>query len=211
MRKLHARYGDRVHFIDVIARQAHPGPGARPYRTRDEKMRDAAAYKDRERLPWPVLVDELDGAVHQVYGALADPSYLIDRDGRVAFYNLWSHVPTLSRALDELLLHGGTGVVLGGVDRAPHFFAAITDGWPALHRGLPQSFTDLELAAPGSATSVWLGYRLKPLLAPIALRARPLPRAARVTFAIGALAVLLAAARASRVAVARSRLPASRG
>ena len=148
--------------------------------------------------------------MHRVYGALADPTYLIDRHGRVAFYNLWSHVPTLARAVDELLRQGGSGVVLGGFDRGPHFFAAITNGWPALRRGLPQSYIDLELAAPGSATSVWLGYQLKPLLAPIALRAKPVPRAARAALAIGALGVLLAAARARRVRSAPSPQPTPR-
>ena len=26
LKRLHARWGDRVHFVDVLVRQAHPGP-----------------------------------------------------------------------------------------------------------------------------------------------------------------------------------------
>jgi hypothetical protein len=175
-----------VNFVDVMIRQAHPGPGVRPYHSIDQKRHDAERYRREENIPWPILVDDLAGAVHQAYGGLADPSYLIGADGKVAFYNMWTHAPTLHRAIVALVRQGGSGVVLGGIDRTPHMLAAMTDGWKGIRRGLPQSFIELEIAFPGVATGTWLGHQFRPLLAPLTLRSTPLPTPARIALAAGA-------------------------
>jgi hypothetical protein len=66
---------------------------------------------------------------------------------------------------------------------------ALTSGWPALRRGLPQSYLELELASPGAATLTWLGHQLEPVLRPLTQRAHPLSPLARATLAGGALAL----------------------
>lgn len=198
MKKLHQRWGTRVHFVDVVIRQAHPGPNARPYHTFDQKLRDAQAYQREEGIPWPVLVDDLAGTVHQIYGGLADPTYLIDVDGRVAFYNMWTYAPSLHDAIEGLLGQGGRGVVLGGMRRTPNLGPTMTDGWRALRRGFPTSVLDMELATPGSASGAWLGHQLRPLIAPLTLRAEPLPASARIGLTLGAVAVALGARWATR-------------
>lgn len=188
-----------MRFIDVVIRQAHPGPEVPAYDTFEQKLHDAERYRREEAIPWPVLVDDLEGTVHQAYGGLADPTYLIDRDGRVAYYNMWTHAPTLHRALTALMRQGGRGVVMDGIDHVPHMLAAMTDGWKGIRRGLPQSLVELELASPGMGIGLWLGHRLRPVLAPLTLRARPLPTSARVGLAAAAvLAVTLAIRRARR-------------
>jgi hypothetical protein len=50
----------------------------------------------------------------------------------------------------------------------------------------------MELAAPTSATLMWLGHQLRPLLAPLTLRAKPLPVPVKIglgIFCLGALAL----------------------
>ncbi|NJM54163.1 MAG: hypothetical protein HC846_12750, partial [Blastocatellia bacterium] len=136
--------------------------------------------------PYHVLVDDLPGTTHQAYGGLADPTYLIDADGRVAFYSLWTHAPTLHTAIEKLLAQGERGVVSGGLDRTPHLLATMTDGWKNLRKGLPRSFVELELSAPGMASLPFLGWQIRPLLAPLTLRAKPLPPGAKIGLAIGA-------------------------
>ena len=174
----------------MVVRQAHPGPGVRPYRTQQEKSDDARRYQEEDGIAWSVLVDDLPGSVHQVYGCLADPTYLIDADGRVAYYNMWTHAPTLHRAIQALMQNGGRGTVLGGIDHTPHMLATLTNGWKGLRRGTPQSYLDIETAAPGMGSGIWLGYHMRPLLAPIALRAQPLPVSAKIAIGIGAAAVV---------------------
>ncbi|MDQ4076426.1 MAG: hypothetical protein M3220_09295, partial [Chloroflexota bacterium] len=184
---MHELWGDQVHFVDVLIRQAHPGPTVRPYDNFDEKMQDGYRYQQEEGIPWPVLVDDVPGTVHQVYGGLADPTYLIDADGRVAFYNMWTYAPTLHKAIEALLRRGGHGVVQGGIDHIPYLLPAMTDGWRGLRRGLPQSFIDIETAAPLMGSSIWLGYQMRALLAPLTLRARPLPTPVKAGLALGAV------------------------
>jgi hypothetical protein len=198
MKKLFANWGDRVSFLEILVRQAHPGPRAQPYHTFEDKMRDAERYQRVEGIRWPVAVDDLEGTVHQVYGGLADPSYLIDADGTVAFYDLWTSAPVLHTAITRLMDQGGHGVVRRGLHRRPHLGAAMTDGWRALQRGAPQSVSDLMRIAPGSPLLVWLGHVAKPVLAPATMRARPLPSRLRWGLTLAAIAGLWALRRARR-------------
>ena len=78
-------------------------------------------------------------------------------------------------------------MVRGGVDHVPHMGPALTDGWRGLRRSLPQSFIDLETSAPGAASGLWLGHQLKPILAPLTLRAEPLSPKARAAVSLGLL------------------------
>ena len=175
------------------------------YRTYEEKLEDARNYQREDRIPWPVLIDDLDGTVHKRYGMLADPAYLIDANGYVAFFNVWTHAPTLDRAITALMERGSRGgIVNGGMARMPHLGAALTDGWRGLRRGLPQSFTDLEMAAPGMASGPWLGQFARPVLAPLTLRAEPLPLPAKVALAttVGAFAAYLLYRRRARPSLA---------
>jgi hypothetical protein len=89
-------------------------------------MRDGQRYRAEQGIPWPIAIDDLSGTTHQVYGGMADPTYLIDANGRVAFYNMWTHVPTLYCAVRELAHQGGVDTVLGR-DRSHHAFRAGDD------------------------------------------------------------------------------------
>lgn len=192
MKKLYARFAADVAFVDVLIRQAHPGPGEPPYRTFEDKLEDARRYVADEGIPWPVLVDDVEGSVHQTWGGLSDPAYLIDRDGRVSLYCLWTSPKALYDAIAQLLAQGGAGVVHGGVRRAPELGPALTDGWRALERGLPQSAADMMVAAPFSPAALWAAHQLRPLLAPVTLRERRLiGRDARAALFAGAAAMVV--------------------
>lgn len=185
-----------MQFVEVEVRQAHPGPGAPPHRSLVEKTRDAEAFVREYGIPWLVLVDDVEGTVHQQYGTLPDPACLIGTDGRVAFFDYWTHAPTLHRAIEKLIAIGGRGVV--GESRTVRPLATITDGWPAVRRGLPQSFVDLETAGPGMASGLWIGYQLRRFLAPLARRGTPLPAGQRIAVSAAAIVVGVGAAFAAR-------------
>lgn len=187
LKKLYACWGDQVQFVDILVRQAHPGPKVPTYHHFEEKRRDAQRYQQEEQIPWPVLVDDLAGTTHQAYGTLFDPTYLLDEEGRVAFYNMITYAPVLHEAIAALLAQGGRGVVLEGLTRELHIAPSLTDGWRGLQRGLPQSFTDMMRAAPGSPLPFWLGYQLKPLLAPLTLRVTPLPGPVKAGLLLGSV------------------------
>lgn len=191
MTELAEQYGDRVAFLDVFIRQAHPGGAYGPYRTYEEKMASARAYKRDERISWPVLVDDLSGTVHTAYGGMSDPVYLVDAAGRVAFYGMWTSAATLNEAIDELLAQGGRGTsVAGGIDRTPHIVGSFVDGWRGVSRGGVGGLLDYELGVPGSATLTFLGEQAKPLLAPLVLRTTPLPTAAKLALGCAVIAAV---------------------
>ncbi|MDN5750366.1 MAG: hypothetical protein L0H64_17945 [Pseudonocardia sp.] len=164
-----------MRFLDIFVRQNHPGELRHHYADYGEKLAGAREYRRLEDLPWPLLVDDHQGSVHRAYGGeQADPTILLDRDGRVALYQLWTHVPTLERAIRALLAQGGRGTVLGGVDRRPHLLASVVDGYRGPRRGGRRGVAEYNRGGFGAGTLSYLGGLAKPLLAPIALRSRPL-------------------------------------
>jgi hypothetical protein len=180
LKQLHARYGDRVQFLDILVRQAHPGERRPAYATAEQKLADARVFQEAEGTAWPVLADDLAGTVHRAYGGMSDPVYLIDAAGRVAFYGMWIDGPTLRRAIDELLAQGGVGPpVAGGIDRRPHMAAALVEGWRSVSRGGVRAVLDLALAFPPLALAVALGAVTRPLTRPLVERTRPLPSPVR--------------------------------
>jgi hypothetical protein len=48
MRELHRRYGDRVQFLDMVVRLAHPGEHHGAYQTYADKLEDARRYEAEE-------------------------------------------------------------------------------------------------------------------------------------------------------------------
>lgn len=163
-----------MQFLDVFVRQNHPGELRGTYAGYADKLAGAREYRRLEALPWPLLVDDYAGTVHREWGyEMADPTVLVGADGRVAFAQMWTHVPTLKRALDALLAQGGSGVVLDGLDRRPHGLAALADGYRGPRRGGIRGVVEMDLAAGGSGMLMRVGNLAKPLLAPLALRAAP--------------------------------------
>jgi len=136
-------------------------------------------------------VDDLAGTVHRAYsGEMADPVFLIDSEGLVSFYGMWTHAPTLKKAIDGLLAGGGRGVS-GGLDRAPHMFASFVDGWRGPRRGGRRAVLEYDLGGFGAGTMSFLGNKAKPVLGPLALRANPLPMAAKLGLGGMAAALIL--------------------
>jgi hypothetical protein len=199
MRELHRLYGDRVRFVEVVVRQAHPGERHGAYRSFEEKLEDARAYTREEHLPWPVLIDDLDGTVQRAYGGLAAAVYLIDNLGTIVFCGTWGQSPALREAIDDLVAGDQTGAPAGkGTDRRPHLAAAIVAGQRGPIRGGRQSLIDLELGFPGAMILMTIGRVARPALAPLALRTTPLPNSARAALLLGSLAAVVVVGRSVR-------------
>jgi hypothetical protein len=91
------RYRDRVDFVVVYIREAHPEDGwviahnrSEEIRIQDptttaERVQVAESCALRLQIQMPVVVDEVDDAIARAYGALPDRLYLIGRGGEVAF------------------------------------------------------------------------------------------------------------------------------
>jgi hypothetical protein len=110
LKNLYADFGNRVEFVSVYVREAHPGENY-PHHTSDEqKERHARDWMEQDKVAWSVAVDTVDGSIHREYGPLPNSAYLIDRTGRVAFRALWAGQEGLLRGrIDELLRREAAG------------------------------------------------------------------------------------------------------
>jgi len=141
---LHAlvrRYRERVAFLAVYTREAHPVGSPSPYTGEEwdlwvnrlsgvrvaepgslpERVRQATRAREALDLEIPVVVDRMDDAVWRAYGAASAPVFVIDAQGRVVARQVWSDPAALRETLDRLLEAppGGGGAVHGAPLRTP--------------------------------------------------------------------------------------------
>jgi hypothetical protein len=101
--RLWREFGDRMEFVSVYVREAHPGERYPRHESLEQKMRHARDWVERDPRPWTVAVDGIDGAVHRAYRPLPNSLYLIDSTGHVAFRALWAAAERLlRRKIEEL-------------------------------------------------------------------------------------------------------------
>ena len=91
LKELYREYGDRVAFLTVYVREAHPGEHYPQPDTLERKLTHARIYKERDRIPWAIAVDDVDGSFHQALDPKPNAAYFLDSDGRIVFRTLWSN------------------------------------------------------------------------------------------------------------------------
>lgn len=93
MNEIYRTYRDRVHFLCVYIREAHPTDGwavpdnvdyAEPT-TIDERAEIAGVCQLKLDLEMPMLLDTMNNEVDEKYNALPERLYVLDRDGRVTW------------------------------------------------------------------------------------------------------------------------------
>ena len=93
MNEIFRTYSERVNFLCVYIREAHPTDGwavpdnvdyAEP-KTIEERAAVARVCKLRLNLEMPMLLDNMDNAVDDLYNALPERLYVLDKEGRVAW------------------------------------------------------------------------------------------------------------------------------
>jgi hypothetical protein len=187
LRSLHERFGGRVRFLTLYVREAHPGEHVPQPLTHADKATHARALAAAEEVPWPILVDHLDGSLHQALGGDPASVYLVDAEGVVAGRVLWANdTAGVRRGLEALLAGRRPGERRA---RALPLLRGLGVMGDVLREAGPYAERDLLRAAP----PVYALARAARLL-------RPLPPLAR-----GALVVGLAAGAAGALVAATVR------
>jgi len=189
LKQLYSEFGDRVDFLIVYVRGAHPGDRYPQPHDLERKLQHAREYRDRDRIPWPVAVDDVEGTLHRALDAKPTAAYVMTADGRIAQRVLWSNDARGVRQALQAVLEGRPFgqrqvkmlAMMGGIGRME----------PTLSSAGPTALRDLRR----EALPVYL-------LARAASAFRPLPPAGRAAAAAG---VLLASAAEAALAV-RARL-----
>ena len=147
---------DDIQFLFVYVREAHPGEELPPHHSMSDKIQAAEILRGEEDLDMPILIDDLSGKVHRKYSGQPNPTFLIDKTGRVAYRQLATDPSALRDAIEELLdrqrergvdhaiVHGGQELTMPAI--RPMVYAH-----RALERGGQRSISNFrsEFGIPG--------------------------------------------------------------
>src|SRR2546430_757987 len=119
MEAVAAKYKDRIAFVFVYCREAHPEGDRLKVTTKDGKaIPQAPTSRERKamaesfckdlRVSRRILVDEFgDKSVQRLYGGMPNPTVVLDVDGKIALKMAWTGGEELDRYLNQFLAGGG--------------------------------------------------------------------------------------------------------
>lgn len=103
---LHNKFGDKVEFVLLNVREAHPGENVPQPEHAENKLEHARQLKQLYGVDWTVATDDIDGSLHRALDPKPNSAFLMDTSGTVIFRSLWaSDEEALTQALDDLV-HG---------------------------------------------------------------------------------------------------------
>jgi len=184
VQELYDEFSERVKFIMLYVREAHPGEYFAQSETIEEKLDYAQTLKDFYDIPWTVVADNIDGDLHRALDPKPNSAFLTDKGGTILFRSLWA---SDYEALRQALVAAANGrmpetkqsvKMIGPVARAMGHVQEV------MKRGGPQAVRDLWLAGFPMA----MAGRVASLFSPLSPDQRGI--AAVVTLAFGTVAII---------------------
>ena len=145
IKALHAEFGDRVDFVLLNVREAHPGARLPQPATDEEKLSHACSLRERYHVPFTVAVDTLDGDLHQRLDGKPNAAFLLDTTGEVVFRAHW--------ARDDRSIRDALHSLLAGIAPAKRQSKAML-GPVAMAMGSVDDV--MRTAGPGATRDLWL-------------------------------------------------------
>ncbi len=140
---LYAEFGNKVKFVMLYVREAHPGEHYAQAETIDDKLASARALKDLYGIEWTVAADTVAGDLHRALDPKPNAAFLMDSDGTILFRSLWAaDYEALRQALDDAvvgraMINTQSNKLLVPVMRAMGMVREV------MQRGGPQAVADL--------------------------------------------------------------------
>ncbi len=106
-----ARRHPEATFLVLYTREAHPGAGVPPIRSMQTKLTHARRLRDEDGERRQIIVDDVEGTAHKLFGQLPDAVFVFDETGRVVFRSSWNDVDAVETVLSRL----AAGQPIGGV------------------------------------------------------------------------------------------------
>ena len=163
LRRLHAEFGDRVSMVLLHVREAHPGEQRKQPHSFEEKMQRAVRLKERDDLPFPVIVDDTEGTLHRKLDGKPNSAWLVSGDGRVIYRALWAGDETGLRQALEAAARGVTPKQPESRRRLAPMAKGIGVMQESIREAGPQAQRDVIKAAPPMAAMAWLADKFQPL------------------------------------------------
>ena len=175
LNNLHHRFGDRVRFVMVNVREAHPGKAFPQPTTLEQKTMHAGKLRDLHRFAFEVAVDDVDGSLHRALGPKPNSAYVVGTDGTILFRAHWANE---TEALAEALAAVASGArppraQSGGLFRP--MWRMLRNIAPALDRAGSGAWSDMWRVAPPLAAIalVFKALHPRPVQAPATARQDP--------------------------------------
>ena len=175
LNELHRRFGDRVRFVMVNVREAHPGETFPQPRAMDAKMAHAATLRDTYGFEFEVAADDIDGRLHRAMSPKPNSAHVLGVDGTILFRAQWANdTQALAAALDAVVRgQSPRPSTSGGVVRPT--LRILRNVAPVLDRAGRGAWADMWLAAPPLAmiAFVFKVLHVRPLRTPPSGRHEP--------------------------------------
>jgi len=182
--QLHSELGDRVDFLMLNVREAHPGEHFSQPGTMEEKLIHAQSLKQFYEIPWMVATDTIEGDLHRALDPKPNSAFLANSDGIIVFRSLWaSDKKALRQALESAVAgtkpdQAESQALIGPVSRAMGQVQEV------MERAGPQAVKDLWWAGIPMA----LAGRVATVYSPLSSDQRGI--AAVLTLALGMLGAM---------------------
>lgn len=185
VQNLYDEFGDRVDFVMLYVREAHPGENFAQSETIEDKLESARALKEFYGVEWTVAADNVDGDLHCALDPKPNAAYLMNSRGDILFRSLWAadyealRLALADSADGRALTSTQSNKLIGPVSRAMGMVREV------MERGGPQAVRDLWRAGFPMA----LAGRVATLFKPLSPDQRGI--AAVLTLALGMLLALV--------------------
>jgi thiol-disulfide isomerase/thioredoxin len=103
LHELHRRFADRVRFVIVNVREAHPGKAFPQPKTMEVKLAHATKLRDIYGFTFDVAADDIDGTLHRAMSPKPNSAYVLAPDGTILFRAQWANdAQALAAALEAV-------------------------------------------------------------------------------------------------------------
>lgn len=182
LKEMYEEFGRDIDFILLQVREAHPGEHLEQPHSMDQKFEHARQLGERDGIPFPIAIDDIDGSVHKALDGKPNAVWLTDANGRIVYRGLWvGDEIGLEQALDAAVRG-----VLPPLQDSTRRFAPMAMGIGKMRemttRSGPRAQQDMWRAAPPMAAISW-----------VAGLYQPLPPKWRTIAAIGTIALAISA------------------
>lgn len=180
IKRLHEKFGDKVEFVLMNVREAHPGELLPQPDNTLRKLEHARQLKQLYGADLTVATDDIEGSLHRALDPKPNAAFIMDITGSVVFRSLWaSDEKALTQALDNLL-HDNPQHKTQSQKMFVPVVKAMGHVYEVMQRGGPQAMRDLWLAGFPMA----LAGRLATLF-------QPLPKDARGIVSVSILGIVM--------------------
>ena len=163
IKHLHEKFGDKVEFVLVNVREAHPGERVPQPENLTGKREHARQLKQLYDVDLTVATDDIDGSLHLALDPKPNAAFLMSTTGTVLFRSLWaSDGKALTQALEDLV-HDRPQSKTQSQKMFMPVVKAMGHVYEVMQRGGPQSVRDLWIAGFPMALTGWLATLFQPL------------------------------------------------